>query len=330
MNTKNVLIIGAGVSGLTTALHLLKAGFNVTIWSKEPAGTFPVTSASAYAMWVPVKIDADPRIEQWTFESLAAFRSLAEDPSTGVRLLDIFQLKTEHNEPWFATSFADFRHSLPSEISADYADAHVLQSAPVIDPEIYLPWLQAQVQALGGKFDQQTVSDLSSLPSNFGIIVNCSGLGARTLVPDADVFADRVQVVKIKNKGVVDKVIIDDEGPNKRACVVPHGNYVKLGGVFDGDQEVLDIDDSATQDILERCNRLVPGLNATKDDVIEVSRACRPERKGWLPRVEGEALPDGRTLIHNYGHDGMGYLLSIGIASHIAAYAATLEETASE
>ncbi|MBX9571919.1 MAG: FAD-binding oxidoreductase [Candidatus Obscuribacterales bacterium] len=325
MNTKNVLIIGAGVSGLTTALHLIKAGFNVTVWSKEAAGTFPVTSASAYAMWVPVKIDADPRIEQWTFESLNAFRKLAEDPSTGVRLLDIFQLKTERSEPWFASSFAEFRHSLPEEISPDYADAHVLQSAPVIDPEVYLPWLQQQVLAAGGKFEQQTVTDLSALPSQYGIIVNCTGLGARTLVPDADVFADRVQVVKIKNKGVVNKVIIDDEGPNKRACIVPHGSYVKLGGVFDGDQDGTEIDDTATQDILDRCNRLVPELNATTDDIVAVTRACRPERKGWLPRVEAEPLLDGRTVIHNYGHDGMGYLLSIGIASHIAAYAATLE-----
>lgn len=324
MNTKKVLVLGAGVSGLTTALHLLKSGYEVTLWSKEPVGSFPNTSMSAYAMWVPVKIDADPRIERWTNEGLAAFVELSAQADSGVTLKKIIQLKTETSEPWFAGSFAGFRHALAGEITAEYADAHVLQSAPVIDPTVYLPWLSQQLSALGARFFQQEVTAIADCSAEFDVIVNCTGLGARTLVPDADVFADRVQVVKIKNNGAIDQVVIDDEGPNKRACVVPHGSYIKLGAVFDGDKEGIETDDAATQDILDRCNRMVPGLNATLADVVEVTRASRPERKGWLPRVETETLTDGRTVVHNYGHDGMGYILSHGIAAEICSYVAAL------
>src|SRR5271170_2971314 len=102
MNRKNVLVLGAGVSGLTTALRLLQAGHKVTIWSKEQPGQFPSTSISAYAMWVPVKVDSDPRIERWTDESYAAFEQLSRDAATGVSMRRIFTLKSQHEEPWFA------------------------------------------------------------------------------------------------------------------------------------------------------------------------------------------------------------------------------------
>ena len=323
---KKVLILGAGVSGLTTALHLLNSGFEVTLWSKESQDSFPITSINAYAMWVPVKIDADPRIERWTNETLGVLSNLSTNAATGIRLIDIVQLKVERSEPWFASSFAGFRHALSNEISADYADAHVLQLAPVIDPTIYLPWLRQQVLAAGGKFAQKEVTNVADCADEFGIIVNCTGIGARILVPDADVFADRVQVVTIASKPGIDKIVIDDEGPHKRACVVPHGSYIKLGGFFDGDKDGCEIDDAATQDILDRCNRMVPGLNATFADVIEVNRASRPERKGWLPRVESETMADGRVIVHNYGHDGMGYILSHGIAADIVGMLVVPEE----
>lgn len=323
MNSKNILVLGAGVSGMTTALKLLQAGRQVTVWSKEPAGQFPSTSLNAYAMWVPVKIDADPRIERWTNEGFDAFAALADDTATGVVMRRIFQLKTERNEPWFAGSFSGFRHAEAHEISDQYADAHVLDRAPVIDPVVYLQWLREQVLSLGVLFQTREVRSFSECPEEFDVIVNCTGLGARKLANDEKVFPDRIQVVTIRATGLAD-VFIDDEGPNQRACAVPHGDYIKLGAVFDGKHESTEVDDALTADILALCNRMVPGLNARLDDVLSVVRALRPEREGWLPRVENESLSDGRTVIHNYGHDGMGYILSYGIAKDIAKAVAEL------
>lgn len=319
MNSKTVLILGAGVSGLTTALKLLQAGHSVSIWSKEGSDAHPHTSASAYAMWVPVKMDADPRIERWTNEGFTAFEKLSTEAATGVVMRQIFQLKTEKSEPWFAASFVNFRHAHADEISADYADAHVLDKAPVIDPPTYLDWLRAQVLKAGGVIEKRTVQSLDEAPATFDVVVNCAGLGARELASDSGVHADRVQVITIKDNGF-DKVMIDDEGPHKRACIVPQSGYLKLGAVFDGKHETLEVDDAHTQSILDRCNKMAPTLNARREDILEVIRAIRPEREGWLPRVQRSTLADGRTLVHNYGHDGMGYILSHGIADEIVGY----------
>lgn len=313
MESKNVLVLGAGVSGLTTALALLRAGHKVTIWSKEAPGEFAHTSMSAYAMWVPVTIGADHRIERWAMESLAQLRQLAEQEDTGVTRRNIYVLKMEYSEPWYAGKVGSFRHARREEFSTQYQDANVLEAAPIIDPAQYLPWLYKQVIAGGAVCQQHTVENIGDCPPQYQVVVNCCGLGARRLANDSGLVPERVQVVTVKPNGF-DKVVIDDEGPNKRACIVPHRDYIKIGAVFDGPIETLEVDDASTVDILERCMHMAPGFKVELADVISVTRALRPERA--MPRVERESR-DGRLLIHNYGHDGMGFILSHGIADEI-------------
>lgn len=321
MSNKKILIVGAGVQGLTTGLQLLAAGHDVTFYTKEPVGVIPHTSHSAYAMWVPVNFA--PRLEDWANLGLAQYQADAADLTAGVVLRNIFQLQTERSEPWFAASYPGFRHAEPGEIASEYADAHVLPKAPIIDPTVYLPWLRAKVVAAGAHFKKCEVTDLNAVPAGFDVVINCSGLGSRKLAGDETVFAERVQVLTICNFGQVDSVFIDDAGPNQRACVVPHKGYIKLGAVFTSRNEDIDNpDQAAVADILARCNRMVPGLDATADDVIATFCAARPERTSWVPRVEKTTLADGRTLVHNYGHDGMGFLLAPGIALEIAGYVA--------
>jgi glycine/D-amino acid oxidase-like deaminating enzyme len=50
-NKKDILVLGAGVSGLSTGILLLKAGYDVHIWAKDlPPNT---TSNIAAAFWYP-------------------------------------------------------------------------------------------------------------------------------------------------------------------------------------------------------------------------------------------------------------------------------------
>jgi D-amino-acid oxidase len=314
MKSQNVLILGSGVSGLTTALKLLQSGHNVTIMSKEQSETTPHTSLNAYAMWVPVRIDSDERIERWANESFREFASLSHNPATGVVMRQIFVLRQQRDEPWYAGSCAVFRHAREGEISAQYGDAHVLDTAPVIDPSTFNRWLREQVLAAGGTFVQREVGELIDCPAEFPIVINCTGLGARRLAGDPGLFPERVQVVTVKANGF-NRVVIDDDGPNKRACIVPHADYIKLGALFDGANESLDVDDNAIDDIIARCCAMAPDLKVARADVISTVRALRPERSS--PRVESDTLKDGRTVVHNYGHDGMGYILSLGIAAEI-------------
>jgi D-amino-acid oxidase len=59
----DILVIGCGVSGLTSGLRLLEAGHSVTIWAKElPPHT---TSNIAAAIWFPYKAYPVDRVTGW-------------------------------------------------------------------------------------------------------------------------------------------------------------------------------------------------------------------------------------------------------------------------
>lgn len=320
MNRTKVLILGAGVSGLTVARTLQRAGCDVTIATIDPIDTTPHTSGNAYAMWVPI---GGPRLEKWCLATYDALQHLSRNTQSGVAMRKIISLQMEKkHQPWGVDSMgfrmlSCIRPPRRDEIIKPYVDAHVLDEAPVIDPHIYMPWLRRRVLAGGARFIQQEIRNLQECPREFAFIINCTSLGSRQLVNDADVYCDKMQVVTIKPNGF-QHVVIDDGGPNRRACIVPHRNYIKLGAVFSIENDTLNVSDDHTRDILLRCARLMPGYKVNTSDILSVTAALRPERRSGL-RVEKEVLPDGRVVIHNYGHDGMGFLLSWGIAEEIAA-----------
>ena len=67
-----IVVIGSGVSGLTTAVTLLGAGHSVAVVAAEPSGS--TTSAIAAAVWFPTHVGPWERVRTWgadTFDVLA-------------------------------------------------------------------------------------------------------------------------------------------------------------------------------------------------------------------------------------------------------------------
>ena len=81
----DVLVVGAGVSGLTTAICLAESGARVLIRAATPPGQ--TTSSVAGAIWGPHLVEESPRVDRWGQETLAVLRELAADPAAGVRTL---------------------------------------------------------------------------------------------------------------------------------------------------------------------------------------------------------------------------------------------------
>ena len=71
----DVLVIGAGVIGLSAAVALLREGCRVTVYTAEPPDR--TTSAVAGALWGPHLVGADDRVERWAGLTLDHFRELA-------------------------------------------------------------------------------------------------------------------------------------------------------------------------------------------------------------------------------------------------------------
>lgn len=78
----DVVVVGAGVSGLTCAVSLIEAGADVLVRTSAPSsGT---VSAVAGAMLGPVFGDAGDPSFLWAMMSARRFAELAEVPGTGV------------------------------------------------------------------------------------------------------------------------------------------------------------------------------------------------------------------------------------------------------
>ncbi len=309
----DILVIGCGVSGLTSGLRLLEAGYSVTIWAKElPPHT---TSNIAAAIWFPYKAYPVDRVTGWGKIAFETFKSLQGVEGSGIFMANVFEFKPAPSaDPWWVTAVEGFRHARTEELPDGYADGYAFEG-PVIDTSIFLDYLVRTFQAGGGQIMQRTITDLKEAFAQNTVVVNCSGLGARELVGDRDLHPARGQVVKIKHNGFR-RVLMDEEGPNRLAYIVPRIHDIILGGTYEEDNENTTVDANETQAILNRCARLAPDFPAVAaEDILGVYCGLRPARS--TVRVEGEWVAPGRLLIHNYGHGGAGITLSWGCAAEV-------------
>jgi D-amino-acid oxidase len=322
----DILIIGCGVSGLTTGIRLLETGRQVTIWTRAVPGSPrsdqspAVTSEVAAAVWYPYKAYPQDRVNAWGATTYTVFRNLAanEPPEThGVVMSEVLEAFAEPvADPWWVeTVRATFRHAEPHELPAGYQDGYVF-AAPVVDMSIYLNYLQRRFTSAGGLLVERAVSTLEEALASSQLVVNCAGLGARELVGDTLLYPSRGQVVRIRPRQDIRRVVMDDYGPNKVAYIVPRLHDIVLGGVDDEHNESLLPDPAATAGILSRCGKLVPELvDTAPEDILSVVCGLRPVRSSV--RLEMEELAMGKRVVHNYGHGGAGVTLSWGCAGEV-------------
>src|SRR5260370_9754490 len=80
----DVLVIGAGVSGLTTGICLAEAGLRVVIRADRPPGE--TTSAVAGALWGLHQVESGGRAPGWGRARLAELTPPSRQPRTRLRM----------------------------------------------------------------------------------------------------------------------------------------------------------------------------------------------------------------------------------------------------
>jgi len=294
-----VVVVGGGVSGLSVALLLAEAGLEVTLWSREaPLAT---TSAIAAAIWYPFEAGPPDKVAGWAARSYRSFLALAAAGTPGVELVSVRDLHTPAHPraPW-VPAMRGFRELAGAEL-AGHAEGWEAE-VPVIETPLYLPWLRAQVEARGVRCVTRTLHSLDET-QGFDGVVNASGLGARELVGDRRCFPIQGQIVRVPRGAVREALYF--QGPHAFGYVVPRSQDCVLGGTAVRGVESLEPDESTSRDILARCRALEPRL---AQEALSVAVGLRPGRDEI--RVERERLPDGRPLVHDYGHGGCGVTLS--------------------
>lgn len=314
------VVLGAGVSGLTTAICLAESGHRVQVWSPLPPAR--TTSVVASAMWGPSFQQPMDMTLRWTKDSLDAFVTLADDPDSGVRMSTVITTGGEMpagEVPPQVRLIPGLRDCRDAELPSGFT-AGSAASMPVIDMPVYLGYLTRRLKLAGAQLIERRAGSPAEAARNADAALNCTGLAARELAGDDSVRPVFGQHVEVTNPGL-NSVFMQLADRDSWVSWFPHGDRVVLGGVSIPDREDAAPSAELTAQILARCRDHEPRLRDA--EVIRVRAGLRPERP--VVRVERERVGDV-TIVHNYGHGGSGVSLSWGCARR-AAQLATARST---
>ncbi|MDH2428028.1 FAD-dependent oxidoreductase [Sphaerisporangium sp. TRM90804] len=313
----DVLVVGAGVTGLTTAVCLAEQGLAVHIQAIDPPRR--TTSAVAAAVlggpaiadpaeapnWAPYETTL-----RWHRTSLEEFGALAERPETGVRITPgRWASKAEIQDTTWTRSLPGYRDCSPEE-RAGFPVAFWM-SLPIVDMHRYLDHLTGRFTAAGGTMTTGRVGSLREAAAEAPVVVNATGAYAHHFAADPKVVPVRGQHVIVENPGLETYFFEFSRGA-ATTHFMPHGDRLILGGNAGRGDWSLEPDPAQTEQIIARCAAVEPRIADARVLGVEVGlRAARPEI-----RLEEEVV-EGARVIHNYGHSGVAVGMSWGCAREV-------------
>jgi D-amino-acid oxidase len=309
--SSDVLVIGAGVCGLTTAICLAEAGLGVTIRASQLSPG--ITSVAAGALWGPHMVEDSERVTRWGNDTLNILLDLAGRPGTGVRVTRGIEVaRTRAVPPGWVTGLPGFRILGAGELPAGMVTGWQFR-APVVSMPVYLGYLLDRFTSRGGQVQVATVSSLAQAAAGAPVVVNCTGAAAHDLVPDPAVQPVRGQAVVVANPGLTDFLVAPTEDGTEFTYMFPHDDTVLLGGTEQPGNWSMVPDPQTSRRILARCAALEPRLAGA--EILAERVGLRPSRP--QVRLEAERPGTGGLLVHNYGHGGAGVTLAWGCAREI-------------
>jgi|TARA_B110000263_G_scaffold191569_2_gene169496 D-amino-acid oxidase len=304
------LVVGAGVSGLSSAIRLLENDWEVTIWSSEFSPN--TTSDIAAALWYPFLSAPVEKTNIWGSETYDVLKVLSRFPQTGVSMTQTYEyFREEQPDPLWKESVDGFKR-LNKDLPEDYVECFSFMTS-VIEMPIYLQWLMNRYEELGGNHKVKRINNFSNISEQYNLIVNCTGLESKTLLNDSEVYPVRGQIIRVKTD--IKEMYLDQQ-ISTLAYIVPRSEDMILGGVAQNNDWSLETRMEDRDNILEKCCKLIPELKNA--EIIEDMVGLRPGRSEV--RLEKEILL-GRPMIHNYGHGGSGVTLSWGCADDVVELA---------
>ncbi len=306
MSKQKILIVGAGISGLSTAWMIDKSKYDITIMAAKFSPD--ITSNRAAAFWFPYHIRNDHRGIRWCNESYEAYKAFSHNKDTGVSMQVLTKGLRKGIEDG-EKNWVDFlpegisKMLSPQDTSPEYDIVYEV-TVPLIETQLFLPWMMHQLKALGVAFLQEKIDSLSTYTNSYDIVFNCSALGSRMLCNDDTIIPVRGQVGLLSPHQASASFYLDNETP---LYIVPRQDAIIIGGTYEENITTDNTEPDTIHRLLENAYMVFPALR--KLEVIGSWAGLRPVRP--TVRVERE---HGTNIIHNYGHGGSGFTLSFGTA----------------
>ncbi|WP_114389831.1 FAD-dependent oxidoreductase [Notoacmeibacter marinus] len=311
-----VLIAGAGVAGLVTALTLVEAGHTVRVIDRASgfgADTCSWYSGAMLSPWIEaatqeeiVKRRGLPAIEWWAERaSVKRMGSLVVAPGRDTAELTRFARRTEAFEWLDGEDIA----TLEPDLAGRFSKALFFADEGHLDPREAMVSLMARLAAQGVTIEYET--DLSGEIASFGgTVVDCRGMGAKADL--ADLRGVRGEMLVVKTHDVALSRPVRLLHPRFPCYIVPRGDGRFMVGATQVESERRGpITAQGTVDLLNALYALHPAF--AEAEVLETGADLRPAFPDNLPRL----VQDGR-VIHANGLFRHGFLLSPALAEDVA------------
>ncbi|KAH1693799.1 hypothetical protein KXW42_008060 [Aspergillus fumigatus] len=336
MNKETIVVIGAGVIGLTTALHIqqhLHPSQSILIVARD----FPNTTSLNYASpWagahyrpVPGSSPQAARENSQARRTYQYFKHLAaEDPSSGVQMLD----GEEHlespppeylHEANIQNAYAHldgFRRLTADEIPPE-VQWGVRYHTYVVNSPVYCAYLLRKFVLNGGQTREYTLVDPMEAFELSGTgtgpvrtVVNCSGLG----FGDPKSFIIRGQTCLVRNPCSVTITRQNSDGTWSFCIPRPLSGGTIIGGTKQPHDWNPTPSLETRKQLLSSAEKWFPFTEGSggQFDVIRDIVGRRPAREGGM-RIEAERVGGDRFIVHAYGAGGRGFELSWGVAQDV-------------
>ena len=189
-----IVVVGAGISGLTCAHALRQRGYRVRVIARELSPE--TTSDVAAAIWCPYLATPPEDVLRWSLHSYREYarQVLLNAPVSMVPMVLLH--RDEEPSPWWAQSPVKAERVDAAHVPRGFAMGWRVR-VPFIDTPRYMEFLSTQLLESGVAIERRTVDRLETLFAHSNVVIHCAGLGAARLANDAEVIPVRGQVVLV-------------------------------------------------------------------------------------------------------------------------------------
>lgn len=345
-----VIVIGAGVVGLTTALAVRSAvGCRVSVVASSYDD---IVSHVAAAFWFPFKMEEKGRgadmaastyslLHQWILAAVNRSHGHPHDltallshphpspiPPSPIMLLHAFTCAEDpaHDFSAFLPPYVLLRRPIPPHLlPSPKWQSGLSWLSFLTQSNLYMPMLRRLCAHNGVRMRLQKVDDAAAFARQHpnATIICCAGLGAIDLLGDTEMYPLQGTVVRVNHPPhssapwhghMIDGLHRDEDSRSELAYIIPRSDGLVLGGTVVPNVWSTGVDPAVVEGIRQRCESIHP---ETKNCHVQTAyTGLRPARPQIAFGVRA-GMPAGVTWIDSYGYGGAGWTVHLGAALQV-------------